>query len=122
MVAKPKPHNSGTMTKAAFFGMIRSALRRLSIRWRPRNDYLTSLRRAYTGTGTRSSWEYPCEQCGKWFIRAHMEVDHRTPCGTLREFDDIGPFCEKLFVEIHGWRALCKPCHLVRTLEERRKK
>lgn len=122
MVAKAKPYNSGTMTKAAFFGTIRSALRYLSLRWIPRKDYLISIRRPYTGANSRIKWEYPCESCKEWFILDGIEADHRESCGSIKEFADIGPFCEKLFVEIHGWRALCKPCHLVRTLEERRKK
>lgn len=115
----PKPRCSGTLTESGFFGWIRSGLRRMSIKWRPKNDYLKSIRRPYNGKDKRTKWEYPCEQCGKWFIRAHTEIDHRIPCGSLTCFDDIGGFVERLFVEKDGWRLLCKPCHRERTNEHR---
>ena len=114
-----RPYSSGTLTEAGFFGMIRSALRRLYIRWRPRGDYLLSVRRAKVGGG-RSKFEYECQVCYNWFIRAHIEVDHIIACGSLRSFDDIGPFVKRLLCEKEGFRALCKGCHLVITNEGRK--
>ncbi len=105
-----RPYCSHTMTESGFFGMIRSALRRLSVRWKPRTEHLISVRREKTNGG-RSKWEYPCEVCLKWFIRAHVEVDHKVPCGTLRSFDDVGPFVKKLLCEKDGFRVVCKQCH-----------
>jgi len=116
---KPKPYNNGTMTEAAFFGMIRSALRRLSIRWRPRNQFLMDIRRPKENGG-RSKWEYPCKKCKKWFIRAHIEVDHIIPCGSLRSFEDIPEFVKKLLCEKDGYQAFCKECHLIKTNKERK--
>lgn len=113
-----RPYGSGTLTESGFFGLIRSALRRLSIRWKPRNEYLISVRRPKVGGG-RSKYEYPCEVCEKWFIKAHIEVDHITPCGSLRSFDDIGPFVKRLLCEANGFRVLCKSCHLAITNKER---
>lgn len=118
---KDKPYNSGTMTESQFFGMIRSALRRLSIRWRPRNDYLNSIRRPKENGG-RSKFEYPCTICKEWFIRAHIEVDHLIECGSLKSFDDIGPFVKRLLCEKEGFRCLCKSCHKIITNEQRKKK
>lgn len=109
-----KTRNHGTMSDAAFFGWIRSGLRRLSIRWKPRNEYLKSNRREKKNGG-RSKWEYQCELCTQWFIRAHVECDHRVSCGSLKTFEDLAGFCRRLFVEVDGWRILCKECHLVRT-------
>jgi hypothetical protein len=113
-----RPYSSGTLTSAGFFGMIRSALRRLSIRWKPRNDYLLSVRRPKVGGG-RSKWEYECQICKSWFIRAHIEVDHILACGSLKSFDDIGPFVQRLLCEKDGFRALCKGCHNQITQKER---
>lgn len=109
-----RPYGSGTLSSAGFFGMIRSALRRLSIRWKPRSEYLMEVRRPCTGRG-RSKFEYQCQSCKRWFIRAHIEVDHIVPCGSLRSFDDIGSFVQRLLCEKDGFRALCKECHLEKT-------
>lgn len=117
-ILKEKPYCSGTLTEAGFFGMIRSNLRRLSIRWKPRTEYMNSVRRPLENGG-RSKWEYPCEICKQWFIKAHVEVDHRIPCGSLKSFDDIGPFVKRLLCEADGFRILCKQCHLKITNEGR---
>ena len=117
-VLVPRTHCSNTLTESGFFGLIRSALRRLSIRWKPRSDYLLSVRRPKKNGG-RSKWEYQCELCLGWFIRAHVEADHRVSCGSLKSFNDIGPFVERLLCEIDGWRVVCKPCHHERTQGER---
>lgn len=114
-----KPFCGGTLSTAGFFGMIRSALRRLSIRWKPRGDYLLTVRRPKIGGG-RSKFEYECQVCYNWFIRAHIEVDHIVACGSLRSFDDIGPFVKRLLCEKEGFRSLCKGCHLTITNEGRK--
>lgn len=115
-----RPYGSGTLTESGFFGLIRSALRRLSIRWKPRSEYLNSMRRPKVNGG-RSKFEYPCESCSKWFIKASIEVDHRIACGSIKCFEDIGPFVKRLLCEKDGFRILCKPCHLAHTNEERGK-
>jgi hypothetical protein len=119
LMANLKPFCGGTQTSAAFFGWIRSALRRLSVRWKPKNEYLLTVRRPYTGAGKRSKWEYQCQICFKWHIRAHIEVDHKERCGKLKDFNDLGDFCKKLFCEKEGFQALCKECHIKKTNEEK---
>jgi hypothetical protein len=116
---KERPYGSGTLTEAGFFGMIRSALRRLSIRWKPRTEYLNSVRRPKMNGG-RSKFEYLCESCKQWFIRASIEVDHRIPCGSLRSYEDIGPFVQRLLCEKDGFRVFCKDCHLRHTIAEKK--
>lgn len=118
---KERPYCSGTKTEAAFFGMIRSNLRKLSIRWKPRSDYLLENRRPKKNGG-RSKWEYECQICHKWFIRAHIQVDHIVPCGSLNCFEDIGPFVKRLLCEKDGYRALCIDCHKTVTNKERKNK
>ncbi len=113
-----RPYGSGTLTESGFFGLIRSALRRLSIRWKPRTEYLNSVRRPKVNGG-RSKFEYQCESCQSWFIKASIEVDHRIPCGSLKSFDDIGPFVKRLLCEKDGFRIYCKSCHLAHTKRER---
>jgi 5-methylcytosine-specific restriction endonuclease McrA len=117
----PKPYGSGTLTEAGFFGMIRSCLRRLSLRWKPRGEYLRSVRRPYIGPDKRTKWEYPCIECKEWHAQKNIEVDHIIPAGKLNCFDDIGPFVRRLLVEREGYQVLCKACHKKKTQEQRQK-
>lgn len=112
----PLTRNSETMTEAQFFSMIRSHARRLSIKWRPRNDILKENRRPYIGPSKIRKWEYSCSMCNYWFNKTDIEVDHIVECGSIRSFEDIGPFYERLLIEKDGYVVLCKSCHLVKTL------
>lgn len=109
------------MTEAQFFSWIRSYARRLSIKWKPRTDYLKSVRRPYKGDNKRVKWEYPCHECRQWLILKNIEVDHIIPCGSLQSFDDIGVFYKNLLCEKDGYVTLCKPCHLKHTNEDRKR-
>lgn len=118
-ILKERPYCSNTLTEAGLFGLIRSNLRRLSIRWKPRTEALNAVRRPKVNGG-RSKWEYHCSICLKWFIRAHVEVDHIYPCGSITCFNDIGPFVQRLLCEQDGFRILCKDCHLKITNRDRK--
>ncbi len=117
-----KPRCSGTLTESQFWSMIRSHLRRLTLRWKPRNDYLLSIRTKYTGSNKRLKYVYTCDHCRNDFPRKEVEADHILECGSLRNSGDLKGFIERLLVEIDGWRCLCKPCHKKRTAESRRAK
>ena len=116
-----KEYCSGTLTKAGLMGRIRSHARRMSIKWRPRNDYLKSVRRPYTGTDKRTKWEYECQHCNKWVKSKNYEVNHIVPCGSLKDWKDISGFYKRMLVEVDGYEGLCKNCHQIVTNEERRK-
>lgn len=111
----PKTRNQGTMSEAAFFGFIRAALRNKSRFWKPISACKQNSRRSVNKG--RQKWEYQCAKCREWFADKEVQVDHIVECGTLRSFDDIGPFCERLFCEIEGFQVLCKPCHSAKTKE-----
>jgi len=113
-----KPFCGGTLTRAGFFGKIRSALRRLSMFWAPKNVHLDEVKRPKINGG-RSKWEFPCVVCKEWFIKAHVHVDHIIPCGALNSFEDIGPFVERLLCEKEGFQVVCKVCHQLKSNEER---
>lgn len=106
---------SHTLTESEFFGKIISAIRRLTMFWRPKNDYLEGVRRAYTGSDKRTRWEYPCCACKRWFKRTDVEVDHKVPVGSLRCFDDAPGYLKRMFVEKEGYQSLCKECHRRKT-------
>ena len=44
-----------------------------------------------------------------------VAVDHIVAVGTLRDWDDIGGFCERLFVEEDALQLLCTSCHQTKT-------
>lgn len=115
-----RTRNLGTWTEAMFFGRIRSALRKMSMYWKPANQALKDASRP-APAGSRHKNEYRCAECGKWWKRKEVQVDHKVPCGSLRSWDDLPRFCQLLFVENpNGYDVLCKPCHLVKTKEQRK--
>jgi hypothetical protein len=85
--------------------------------WPPRYEALNSARR--TVTGKRHKYEYQCNMCEKWFKQKEVEVDHIESIGTLRQYEDLPTFVERLFVSVDELRVVCKPCHKKRTKEER---
>lgn len=118
----PRTRASNTMTEAEFWSMIRSALRQKSRWWKPISLVKQKARRAYKGTNKRQKWEYQCSQCEKWHPDSNIEVDHIIPAGTLRCYDDLKGFVERLFCEEDNLRVLCKPCHKEVTKEQRENK
>jgi hypothetical protein len=107
----PLTRCSETMTEKAFFSWIRSHARRLSLKWKPRSDFLKEHRRPYIGDNKRTKWEYQCRDCLGWFIQKNIEVNHIIQCGSITCFGEIGGFYERLLCEKDGYEILCKECH-----------
>jgi 5-methylcytosine-specific restriction endonuclease McrA len=110
----PRTRNAGTMTESAFWSMIRSALRRRSMYWKPIQKAKDAAKRAYQGTNIRQKWEYQCSKCKNWFAAKEIEVDHIEEVGSLKCSDDLKGFVERLFAE-EGYQILCKECHNTKT-------
>lgn len=112
-----RPYCGSRWTRARFFAFIRTALRKASVKWPPRIDVKVAARRKVQtpGRSKQQKWEFVCAQCGGWFPDKEVEVDHIVPCGKLASFEDIGPFCQRLFVEADGLRLVCHKCHLEHT-------
>jgi 5-methylcytosine-specific restriction endonuclease McrA len=68
----------------------------------------------------RQKYEYQCASCNKWFKATDVQIDHIVPCGSLRSYNDLPIFVERLFCEPDGLQVLCKPCHQEKTNEERK--
>ncbi len=115
----PKTRCGGTMTEAAFFSFLRSALRQKSRRWAPIYQCLQAARRPSRNQNKRLKWEFQCSKCNGWFPQKEVSVDHIDPCGSLRSFEDLPAFARRLFVEKEGLRVLCNPCHQIITKTER---
>jgi len=112
------------MTEAAFWGWIRSHLRRISQRWAPIYEKIKEGARPVNDEdkrrwGNRIRKVYHCESCGGWFPRKHITADHIVPCGSLKSFEDVGPFMERLLCEKDGIQRLCTDCHDAKTKQER---
>lgn len=114
----PRTRAGGTWTEAAFWGYVRSGFRQMSLRWPPISDVMRQVRRPYVGPNKRQKWEYQCGGCGGWFMGREVHTDHIVPCGSLKSWDDVRGFLERLFVEADGLRVLCEACHKQKTRSE----
>lgn len=118
-----RTRNGGTYTESQFWSMIRSTLRRRSMYWKPIKYALEAARRKYTGPNKRQKWEFQCADCGNWYIRKDVEVDHIQAAGSLKCYDDLPGFVERLFCEDPECYAVrCKKCHLKKTKEDGKKR
>ncbi len=115
----PRTRNSNTMTEAAFWSWLRSALRQRSRWWKPIGEAKKLARRAYKGVNKRQKWEYKCATCTHFFKSDDVNVDHIVPAGTLKKYSDLPGFVERLFCEVDNLQILCNPCHNIKTKKER---
>lgn len=105
-------------TKARYWQFLRSALRSAWTKYPVRYAVLQTNRKA--ATGQRHKWEYLCVECKNWFLQKDIQVDHIIPAGTLSNYDDLPAFTEKLFCSAEDLQIMCKPCHKLKTAEERK--
>lgn len=117
-----KPFNEGTMSNAAFFGMIRAALRRQTRFWKPKLACLKAVSRPYKGPNKRQKWEYQCSNCKDFFIQKEVEVNHIIPAGSLNNYEDLPGFVERLFCKKEDLEVMCKKCHLKVTKNQKESK
>lgn len=107
----PKTKNAGTMTDSQFFNWLRQKLRRISITWKPINECRKKAKVSYTGNNKRRKVSYICNSCKGEFSSTETSVDHIEPIGSLKSFEDLPQFVEKLFCEEQFLQVLCKTCH-----------
>lgn len=98
-------------TEARFWSFIRSALRQAWQRWPPKYRVKDKASRPYKGKDKRRKKEFQCSDCKGWFKSSEVEVDHITPCGSLRSYEDLPRFVKNMFVGEDKLRLLCKSCH-----------
>jgi len=99
------------MTEAAFFQWLRQVLRKASIYWKPIAQVRKEAQVPYRGPNKRRKFSYVCNVCRHEFPLEEIKVHHRLDCGTLKSFDDLPGFCERLFCEKEGLMAICNNCH-----------
>ena len=117
-----RTRNGGTMTEAAFWGMLRSGLRRSFRFWRPAAAVLAASKQPFHGPrGQR--FAYLCAACGKLHKRTNVNIDHRVPCGSLTSYAHLPEFVARLTAEgAESYQVLCKRCHGAKTQAERAEK
>lgn len=114
----PKTRNAGTQTEASFWSFIGSALRKASRFWKPIQKAKMEARRPYEGPNKRQKFEYLCNHCNQYFKETDIEVDHIVPAGSLRKYEDLPGFVERLFSE-DGYQVLCDRCHAKKSTLDR---
>ena len=122
-----RPYANSQWTLARFRSFIMSALR--GAKWPPKYQ---ALRQAYVKTGVnpatgRMCKLHKCAICGNLFPQKDMAVDHIHPVIPIDGFDCEGflgynweQVLRRLFVESDGLQAVCKPCHNLKTSDERK--
>lgn len=116
-----KTRGGGRYTEAGYFGFIRSGLREKSRRWPPIHQARQLAKRKHTGSNKRQKFDYQCNICKDWFKGTEVQVDHITPAGSLKCYDDLPQFVSNLFCEQDNLQVVCSPCHDVKTKRERKK-
>jgi hypothetical protein len=111
-----KPFCDGTMTRAGFFSWLRSFLRKKSLAWKPIKTARDASRVPYVGPNKLRKWSYRCSGCSGLFSSKEIEVDHIAEAGSLKSFEDIPGFIQRLFCDSSGLKVLCKEhCHHKKT-------
>jgi 5-methylcytosine-specific restriction endonuclease McrA len=117
--------NGGKWTEAKFHSFVKSALRAASRKWPPKFETIND---AYVGTQINASSgrlakHFRCAACAGLFTSTNIQVDHIhaiiDPKIGFTNWDDVvsAMFCEK-----ENLQVLCKPCHKIKTAEERKLK
>ncbi len=121
-MADNKKRNGGEWTDARFRSFVTSALRAASRRWPPK---FKALKEAFVGRKTNKktgklAMHYKCAKCKKHFVATDVQVDHVLPVVDPKVgFIGWDSFIDRIFCEIENLQVLCKPCHKVKTEEEK---
>ena len=111
----PRTHAGGNWTKSRYFQFIRSALRQAFTRYPVKYQVKDAAKRELKHKKGRQKWEYQCAKCQRWYPNKEIEVDHIDPAGSLKDYDDLPGFVERMFCESEGLQVLCKECHYGKT-------
>ena len=117
----PDFHAYPEWSESKFWAFIRSGLRAKFSRWPPKYTVLNDAKRPYKGPNKKQRYEYKCSECKKHHLQKDVEVDHIIPCGSLKQYEDLAGFVERMFCGKDGLRVVCKPCHKSITAESRKK-
>lgn len=115
----PRTRVGNTWTEARYFQFIRGALRQAFTRYPVKYQAKDAAKRELLEKKGRQKYEYQCARCLRWWPDKHIEVDHIVPAGSLKCYDDLPGFVERMFCEVDNLQMLCNECHLEKTAEDR---
>jgi len=118
----PRTRAGGSMTEGAFRSFIKSGLRRMSTRWKPKYLCKTAARhheKLPNETG-RFVFHSKCNDCKKVVPETTATVDHIQPIINpevgFTNWDDV---IMALFCEVDDLQVLCTSCHTAKTKKEK---
>ena len=117
-----KKRNGGEWTEARFKSFVTSALRAASRRWPPKYK---ALKEAFAGRKVNAktgklAMHYTCAACKKLYVATDVQVDHIKPVVDPKKgFVSWDVYINRMFCEIEDLQVLCKPCHKVKTDQEK---
>lgn len=126
-----KPYNGNQWTTARMRSFVMSAVRRA--KWPQK---YVSISKAFVEDGInpttgRKCKLHKCECCGDILPKGKLQADHRDPVipidgkwGKTTEWlgYNWNELLPRLFIDAHGFDAICKTCHKTKTNEERKQR
>lgn len=111
--------------------LIESAMRKaFKMHWPPYKDCKHAARvdvPQYNKDGTRSKRDavmYKCAACKYFFSDKEIQVDHCVPVappGKKKSDLSLEELAARVFCDTDNLQVLCKPCHSIKSKEERRR-
>lgn len=109
-------------TAARHHAFIVSVLRAGTRRWPPKYETLNAAKtekKKNVKTG-RLAQHYLCAMCEADYPATMVQVDHIQPVVDRSQgFIDWDTYIARLFCEKDNFQILCKPCHVIKTKEEK---
>jgi hypothetical protein len=116
-----RTRNGGKLTEAAYWGKVRSALRKTFAAWEPANQAMKNARIDYVGPNKRQKFEVMCARCQHYFPMKEIQKDHVEPVGSLKCIEDLPGFLQRLTPEDPAaFQMLCEHCHQAKTNRARK--
>jgi len=111
-------------TPARKKAFIVAVLRNGSRRWPPKYETLNEAKteKKINPKTKRLAQHYRCALCLGEFPQKDVEVDHILPVvDPAKGFKDWNTFIKRLFCDKENLQTICKPCHKIKTKEEKQK-
>lgn len=117
--------NGGSWTEARYRAFVVGALRSATRRYPPRNAALKNafVEQRISKKSNRLAKHYRCAICRNLFTSTDIQIDHIEPVVDPKVgFVSWDVYISRMYCEVDNFQVLCKPCHKVKTKEERQQK
>jgi hypothetical protein len=113
------------MTNSKLKSWLISGLRRMTMRYPPRNEALRAAKteKKINVSSGRLAQHYRCAGCGGEFTAKNICIDHVIPIIPPGVgFTTWDEYIARMFCPVENLQALCKTCHDVKSIEERQQR